>query len=305
MRFFKTLSTFADSRLIPQYFRQLLNQHEQSNSDLALHSRLLANQELDSLKVFLKSNDSKRLEPYGFKGFSQNDEDGIIGEIFNRIGTVDKTFVEFGTGNGLENNTLFLLKQDWCGLWLEGSTKDHQQQTNTFIKEITNSQLRCVNSFLTTDNINSVIESAGFRGEIDLLSIDVDGNDYHLWKSISVVQPRVVVIEYNAYIPPPIRWITLYKQDYVWDGKSTYFSASLSSMNELADSLGYSLVSCNITGLNAFFVRNDLLQNKFCDNRTPAELFHPRRWWLDICYKTNSVDLTIPHLTKSLSENPS
>lgn len=247
--------------------------------------------------VSIQSNDSKRLEPFGYKAFSQNDEDGILAEIFNRIGTKNKLFIEFGTGNGLENNTLFLLKQNWCGLWLEGSLKDHQHQTQIFAKEINSSQLSCVHSFLTTENINNIIESAGYRGEIDLLSIDIDGNDYHLWKAINIIQPRVVVIEYNAYVAPPLKWITTYKHDYVWDGKSTYFSASLSSLHELGESLGYSLVTCNITGLNAFFVRKDLLKDKFSDRNNPLELFHPRRWWLDICFKTNSVDLAMPYVT--------
>ncbi len=197
-RFIAAMRGFANLRLVPQQVRGIQDQTADLQRHSGLISRLLANAELDRLLSSEQFADGKRLERFGFKGYSQNDEDGIIQEIFRRIGTNDQRFVEFGTGNGLENNTAFLLCQGWSGLWLDGSPVDHDAQARNFGWAIKRNQLTSVKTFLTIENINSVIGEAGFRDELDLLSIDVDGNDYHLWKAIDIIQPRVVVIEYNA-----------------------------------------------------------------------------------------------------------
>ena len=139
----------------------------------------------------------KCLELYGFKVYSQNDEDGILEEIFKRIGTTNKIFIEFGVQNGLECNTHYLLHKDWHGLWMEGSKNSVKEILVRFFPVIRTNQLKCLNAFITKDNINDLINSAGIGGEIDLLSIDIDGNDYYVWEAINVVQPRVVVIEYS------------------------------------------------------------------------------------------------------------
>lgn len=243
--------------------------------------------ELDRLRSAAETS-TKRLEKHGFKGYSQNDEDGIIQEILNRIGTTDRRFVEFGTGDGLENNTHFLLCQGWSGVWIDGSATNCAAQKSVFEWAIRSEKLKSIQAFVTVDNINDVIRDAGVEGEIDLLSIDIDGNDYHIWKAINVVAPRVVVIEYNAYAPPPIQWIMEYDPNYVWDGKSAYFGASLQSLTALADLKRYTLVACNLSGLNAFFVRKDLASSHFV-NPTIENLYHPRRWWLDQCYKSEMI----------------
>jgi hypothetical protein len=201
-RLLSMIRGFADLRLLPQDLRRIKDQTARLQDQSGLSVQLLANAERDRLLATEQIADPRRLEKFGFKGYSQNDENGIIQEIFERIGTTDRRFVEFGTGNGLENNTVFLLCLGWSGLWLDGSETDHQHQHQNFGWAIKQGLLTCVRDFLTINNINSVIGDAGFRGQIDLLSIDVDGNDYHLWKAIDVVQPRVVVIEYNAYAPP-------------------------------------------------------------------------------------------------------
>ena len=288
-RFVKSLTAFANLRLVPQDLRVQVKQTQQLLNNTSLTARMMANAELDRLRADEKLQDPKRLERFGAKGYSQNDEDGIIREIFKRIGTTNKRFVEFGTGNGLENNTVFLLCQDWSGLWIDGSEVDHAAQNEVFAWAIKDKQLHAVQSFLTTENINRVIGDAGTKGEIDLLSIDIDGNDYHIWKAIDVVNPRVLVIEYNAYAPPPVRWIMKYDPNYVWDGKSSYFNSSLQSLEELGREKGYTLVGCNLSGLNAFFVRSDLTASHFCGETTAANLYQPRRWWLDQCFKTEMI----------------
>lgn len=180
-------------------------------------------------------NDSNRLEKYGYKVYSQNDEDGIIAEIFNRIGITNKIFVEFGVQNGLESNTHLLLLKDWKGLWIEGS-ESSCREINVLFNEVINGshQLIVINEFITKDNINEIIQSANITGEIDLLSIDIDGNDWHIFNEISIVNPRVIVIEYNAKLPPDLEWVMPYNPSRMWDG-SDYFGASLKAIEKLAE----------------------------------------------------------------------
>ncbi len=259
---------------------------------------MLASAERDRILTNEEIKNPLRLERFGYKGFSQNDEDGILQEIFSRIGTTDRCFIEFGTGDGRENNTVFLLCCGWSGLWIDGSERDHQSQRNYFSWAIKKGLLKSVCRFLSTSNINEVIREAGLAGSIDLLSIDVDGNDYHLWKAIDVVQPRVVVIEYNAYAPPPVEWVMAYDPEYAWDGKSYYFSASLKSLELLGKTKGYTLVGCNLSGLNAFFVRSDIAAEKFVGNSTAEYLFHPRRWWMDCMFTTGCIPFDRPGIAQ-------
>jgi hypothetical protein len=225
-----------------------------------------------------KYQDSKRLEKYGFKIYSQNDEDGIIQEIFNRIGATSKLFIEFGVENGLENNTLTLLLQGWRGLWLEGSDRFVLEITSKFQDVISTGRLQVRSAFIDRDNINNLI-GACFTGDIDLLSIDIDGNDIYILESLNVVRPRVIVIEYNAKFPPPINLAQRYNPGHKWRG-TDYMGASLEAISKVAAAKGYSLVGCNVTGANAFLVRSDLLGDKFSAPFTAANHYQPARYFL-------------------------
>ena len=222
-------------------------------------------------------DDEKCLELYGFKVYSQNDEDGIIEEIFNRIGTTNKIFVEFGVENGLECNSHYLLHKGWRGLWIEGNPKSFEEIFSKFFPVIRTGQLSVVNAFITKDNINHWISTAKVGGEIDLLSIDVDGNDYYVWQAIDVVRPRVVVIEYNAKFPPNHEWKMAYNENHIWDG-SDWQGASLKALELLGRKLGYRLVGTNFTGSNAFFVRQELAGDHFIDPPTAEALYNPARY---------------------------
>lgn len=222
-------------------------------------------------------NNDKCLELYGFKVYSQNDEDGIIEEIFNRIGTKNKLFIKFGVQNGLESNGHYLLHKGWRGLWIEGSEKYFDEIFARFFPVIRIGQLGCINAFITKDNINDLILSAEVKGEIDLLSIDIDGNDYYVWEAINVVRPRVVVIEYNAKFPPNHEWKMAYNEKHVWDGSDCQ-GASLKALELLGRKLGYRLVGMNLNGVNAFFVRNELAGDKFIDPPTAEILYNPAKY---------------------------
>ncbi len=225
--------------------------------------------------------DEKCLERYGYKVYSQNDEDGIIQEIFRRIGTTDKRFIEFGVQNGLESNCHYLLFKGWTGLWIEGSASYVKEIHNRFRPVISNGQLKVKNAFITRDNINELFTSENFTGEIDLLSIDIDGNDYYVWKAINVIKPRVVVIEYNGKFPPDLDWKQAYNSKHIWDG-SDWHGASLKAYELLGRELGYQLVGTGINGVNAFFVRQDLAEDKFITPATAENLYNPLRGQLHI-----------------------
>lgn len=216
---------------------------------------------------------SGRLERFGFKVYSQNDEDGILHEIFNRIGTTNKFFIEFGVQDGLECNSHLLLFQGWSGIFIEGDENYCQKMNELFKLPIKQNRLKIINAFITKDNINELFLSANAPREIDLLSIDIDGNDYHIWNAIDSINPRVVVIEMNAKFPPPIKYIMPYNESHIWDG-SDIQGASLQSLYELGLKLGYELVATNLNGVNAFFVRSDLIGDKFAQDRSPKNLYN-------------------------------
>lgn len=220
-----------------------------------------------------------RLEPYGFKCYSQHDEDGMLAEIIKRISVpVPKTFVEFGIGDGLENNTLFLLKQQWKGLWIEAGVENVDKIRRSFKTIIENKQLVFLETLITRDNIDKLIGSV-LKGEIGLLSIDIDGNDLYAWERIEVISPCVVIIEYNAKFPPPIRWSIDYDEKHVWNS-TDYMGASLAALADLGKKKGYQLVGCNLNGTNAFFVRKDLVNNRFLVSDNLMDYYNSPRYYL-------------------------
>jgi len=253
--------------------------HKFINRHVEYIRRIGVNMYKDNLKSEARYQDNKRLSKYGKKLYSQNEEDGIILEIFNRIGTTNKTFVEFGIGDGLENNTLALLLQGWKGLWLEGSAKSVNNINDHFKSVLDNKQLQVTEAFITKDNINELISSKIKEKEIDLLSVDIDGNDVHVFNEISVINPRVVVIEYNAKFFPPVMFTVDYNPEHVWQGDD-YMGASLKYIEVAFEKKGYTLVGCDIAGVNAFFVRDDLLGDKFLAPYTAEEHYEPIRQYL-------------------------
>ncbi|MEO0406422.1 MAG: hypothetical protein AAF289_03625 [Cyanobacteria bacterium P01_A01_bin.135] len=259
-------------------------------------------QEIDRLRASDRYTDPKSLMPFGDRVYSQSDEDGIIREIFNRIGTTNRIFVEFGIGNGLENNTLALLFEDWSGLWIDASTRSVNAINKHFSKIIASQRLQISHSFITVDNINALISASISADEVDLLSVDVDGNDYHILNAIACVSPRVIVVEYNAKFTPPILYCMDYDEAHTWR-KDDCFGASLKFFEAALAQKGYCLVGCNISGVNAFFVRNDLVSDKFLAPFTAEHHYEPPRYYLSgyfaghpASYKTLATSLTMRHV---------
>ena len=159
--------------------------------------KLLAHVARD-LHVATHATDPRGLLRFGYKGYSQGDEDGIIDEIFRRIGTASRYFVEFGAGAGLENNSAALLLAGWRGAWLDGHEGNVASIRAAFAPDLASGRLAVRQSFITADNIEALFDELGVPEEPDLLSIDLDFNDYWVWRAIVRWRPRVVVIEYNA-----------------------------------------------------------------------------------------------------------
>ena len=219
--------------------------------------------------------DPLRLPRYGFKGFSQNGEDGIIAEVLKRIGAGSKTFVEIGVEAGIECNTALLLLDGWRGTWIEGSPKLAAEAR----KIAAVSAVNVIHSFVTAENVDGLLARAAGDEELTLLSIDIDSNDYWIWRAISSVTPRVVVIEYNANIPPPISATIAYRDTARWNG-TVYYGASLKALERLGREKGYSLVGCGLEGVNAFFVRDDLVGDLFLAPYTAENHYEPPRYWV-------------------------
>ena len=225
-----------------------------------------------------RNADPKRLLRYGFKVYSQSDEDGIIQEIFARVGVGNRTFVEFGVESGVECNSVKLLVEGWRGLWLEGSAQHVARIRTDFRAFLDDRRLTVIEAFVTAENINLILEQGGVTGEIDFLSIDIDNNDYWVWKAITAIKPRVITIEYNATLRPPLSLVVPYDPTRMWDGTS-YFGASLEALVRLGRDKGYRIVGCNFSGANAFFVRDDIAGDLFLDPATAEEHYEPPRYF--------------------------
>lgn len=195
-----------------------------------------------------------------FRAFSQWGDDGIIQYLVREINPQPSIFIEFGVENYKESNTRFLLiNNNWTGLIIDGSKKYIEAIKRQPIYWKRN--LKAVNEFITVENINSILRSNGVIGEVGLLSVDVDGNDYWIWKAIDCISPAIVVCEYN-YRFGSERAVTIpYNANFIRSKahySTIYYGASLKALNVLAESKGYVLVGCNSAGNNAFFVRSDI-----------------------------------------------
>jgi hypothetical protein len=219
----------------------------------------------------------KKLNKYERQVYSQNGEDGIISEIFKRIGTGNKFFVEFGVGTGMENNTTYLLLKGYNGFWIEGNKKLIKNIDRKFYSLISNNKLIVRQSLVTAENIENLFKEANVPKEFDFLSIDIDGNDYWIWKALENYHPRVVAIEYNALFPPDVECVIRYNPHFSWNGTS-YHGASLKALENLGVKKGYNLVGCDFRGINAFFVRKDLVSDKFLEPFTAENHYEPIRF---------------------------
>jgi hypothetical protein len=197
-----------------------------------------------------------------FQVFSQFGDDGIIQYLISKIDIPNKSFIEFGVEKYVEANTRFLLiNNNWRGLVIDGSKKNINYIKKDKISYLF--QLYSKSAFITKDNINDLIIEMGFQGELGLLSIDIDGNDYWVWEAINAVNPVIVVCEYNADFGYDQTWTIPYQGDFIIGEKNpeNYWGASLKALYNLAEEKGYVFVGCNSQGNNAYFIKKNSLKD--------------------------------------------
>ena len=195
-----------------------------------------------------------------FSAFSQWGEDGIIDWIISRLPSIPKTFIEFGVENYQEANTRLLIQlRNWRGLIIDGSEKNVRDIKSQDISW--RHQLLSMSEFITRSNINQLICGAGMAGEIGLLSIDIDGNDFWVWQALTTIRPAIVICEYNAVFGDLCPVTVPYRDDFhrtKAHHSNLYFGASLPALIYLAREKGYTFVGTCTAGANAFFVRDDI-----------------------------------------------
>jgi len=203
----------------------------------------------------------KNLREAEFKVFSRAGEEGIIQYLISRVPIKNKVFIEFGVQSYLESNTRFLLQKDnWTGLVIDGDNQNIEFLKKDSVSLFHNITGVC--EFITAENINQIFSKHNFSGEIGILSIDIDGVDYFVWKSIEVINPQIVIAEYNSLFGPTASITVPYSPDFYRTNahhSNLFFGASLNALNLLANQKGYSFVGCDSSGSNAFFVRIDCM----------------------------------------------
>ncbi|MET3382597.1 MULTISPECIES: hypothetical protein [Variovorax] len=218
----------------------------------------------------------------GWNSYAQCDEDGMIRACLERLkgrAEMSGTFIEVGCGNGLENNTHQLLLDGYRGGWLDGSPRNI-----AFIAEhlgtLKSERLLVTEAFVTKETVRPLV--AQFRehldtADIDFFSFDLDGNDLHLMPlALEEIAPKIICVEYNGKFPPPTSLSMAYVGDHQW-AEDDYYGATLQAWVDLFSGR-YTLVSCNLSGVNAFFVRDDLVA---AFKVYPVDqLYQPCRYWL-------------------------
>ena len=225
-------------------------------------------------KSYIKfSENLNDINKYEFKKTSQNNEDGIIEFIFNKIGLKKINFVEIGF-DFYQNNSLNFLNKVKKGLYIDGSEEKVIKLKSIIALLYPFRNIKVVKKFIDKDNLNLIIDNHFHNDEeIDFFSIDVDGNDYYLFEDLEV-RPKVICIEYNFSFGPNMKCSVPYDKNFTWEIGSSYFGASLNALCQLANRKGYYLIALESHCVNAFFIRSDLkskfkLINNIENFRTP------------------------------------
>ena len=224
------------------------------------------------LEMLMLEKQANKLSDYEWKIFSQWGEDGIINFLVNEIQINNKTFIEFGVEDFSESNCRFLLmSKDWQGFVIDGSSKNINRLRSQYY--YWKYDLQSISAFITAENVNELMKSSGFDADLGILSVDLDGNDFHVLSAIEYFNPRLIVCEFNPIFGPDKPVTVPYDPNFNRNNKhysNLYFGASIKAMQVLLESRGYLLVGTGMQGGNAYFVRTDLLTKKllrFSENK--------------------------------------
>lgn len=235
-----------------------------SNSEVSRSQMIEQSMILQGRTLALQNKDRaplKNIQDAEFKVFSQFGEDGILQYLIQETGieAEERKFVEFGVQNYSESNTRFLLMNNhWIGLIIDGSKQymDSVRNSDLYWRH----DLTAVDAWIDRDNINQLINNAGFYGDIGILSIDIDGNDYWVWDQIEVINPVIVVVEWNSVFGDKHAITVPYDPGFEREKKHyscLYWGASIRAFEHLANRKNYALICSNSAGNNLFFVRKD------------------------------------------------
>lgn len=222
------------------------------------------------LKFLYKKNKKKinqkysqnldEINKYEFKKNSQNNEDGIIQYIFDKIQLKKINFIEIGF-DYYENNSINFLHKVNKGLFIDGSNEKVLKLKIILKLFYPFKNIKVLSKFIHRDNLNEIIKNCfSEKEEVDFLSIDVDGNDYYLFENLSI-KPKIICIEYNFWYGSNIKCSVPYDKNFIWKEGSLYSGASLNALCSLAKNKGYHLIALDSNCVNAFFIRSDLRRN--------------------------------------------
>jgi hypothetical protein len=273
-------------RLYPQEWLKAQTDSKPGQILLARHYSMLRDGPRDRLPSFAE---------VGFRQYSQFEEDGILLYIFSLIPPLNRVCVEICAGDGIQCNTAnLIINHGWWGLLVDGDRRS-VERGRMFYRRHPDTSLhppRFEHAWVTAENVNALLASGGtggsggVAGEIDLLSLDLDGMDYWIWNAITVINPRVIVCEINNTIPPDQALTAPYNAGFsITSHADDFFGASLLAMAKLARGRGYRLVGTHRFGFNAFFVRDDLASDllpersvESCANDPYTRLARDKRW---------------------------
>jgi hypothetical protein len=217
----------------------------------------------------------------GFKCFSEFEEDGIILFLFSIIGEQSRRVVEMCSGHARTcMSTNVIINHGWEGFLFDGNERLVSSGKRFFAEHPATRGMppALLQVWVTAENVNDLLRSAGVEGEIDLLSLDMDGNDYWIWRAIEVIRPRLVVAETHDIIPTELALTIPYSPEFnAWENpKPDFRGASLRAMTKLAGEKGYRLIGAHQRGFNVFYLRNDVAPDVFAEVDTSVVHDNPR-----------------------------
>jgi hypothetical protein len=253
--------------------------------------------ELFHLQESLHAGIPERLREKESRVFSQFGEDGILSWLTRDFSDAERSFVEIGVGSYSEANTRLLSSKThnpWRGVVIDCEPHhlnfgDHSESWRWNVK--------AVQALVTPANVNRIIEELRVPKDLGIFSLDIDGLDYWVWRSLNVVRPRIVILEFNYVFGKEVLVSIPEAENFVYreeDSSRQFFGGSLQAMILASKEKGYVFVGCGSAGVNAFFVRSDIL----CDVWPGFQAPDSTAEWTDAGFGNvwNGGELTRPDL---------
>jgi hypothetical protein len=288
-------------RILAKFLRPIIDERFRENINLF---QSLSQVSLRMSYSSIPKGEYRDFSNVGFKVFSQFEEDGILLYIFSRIGTTNKRVLELGSGSAREcMASNLLINHFWNGFLVDGNP-DNKVIAEGFFKNFAPTFFmppRFLTSWITAENVNQICRDFELTGEIDFLSLDIDGNDYWVLSALSEIQPRVICVEVQNRIPHSFSYTRPYDpkfdlHDFIGPNRSLY-GASLKAFQSLLSKRGYVLIGASHNGVNAFFAKKDLVEGRFPEVTVESALDNTfsrmlQKEWISTYSKLDWVDVS-------------